>query len=142
MSLADIANPRLLGLKEKTLCFNFKVVHVPGREHCGPDYISKPGSTASWGSLLPTAPTLQLSSIVNDANIVEHCRQCCCLSLRGSEPSRLRTPRARLSRTSKCPTWPSPPVGSRTASLTLYQSITGTKTVSMLSEEFRCKAGG
>ena len=42
-SLADIDNPRLLGLKEKTLWFSFKVVHVPGREHCGPDYISRLG---------------------------------------------------------------------------------------------------
>ena len=42
-SLADIDNPRLLGLKEKTLWFNFDVVHVPGREHCGPDYISRLG---------------------------------------------------------------------------------------------------
>ena len=35
-SLADIENPRLLSLKEKTLWFNFKVIYVPGRKHCGP----------------------------------------------------------------------------------------------------------
>ena len=36
-SLADIQNPRLLSLKEKTLWFTFTVIHIPGRMHCGPD---------------------------------------------------------------------------------------------------------
>ena len=44
-SLADIGNPRLLSLKEKTLWFSFKVVYVPGRNHCGPDYMSCHGLT-------------------------------------------------------------------------------------------------
>ena len=40
-SLADIDNPRLLMLKEKTLWFNFKVVWVPGRTNAGPDFMSR-----------------------------------------------------------------------------------------------------
>ena len=36
-SLAEINNPRLLMLKEKTLWFTFKVKHVPGRLHVGPN---------------------------------------------------------------------------------------------------------
>ena len=42
-SLADIDNPRLLMLKEKTLWFNFDVIHVPGKIHHGPDYMSRQG---------------------------------------------------------------------------------------------------
>ena len=33
--------PRILALKEKTLWFQFEVVHVPGGMHCGPDYMSR-----------------------------------------------------------------------------------------------------
>ena len=40
-SLADIQNRRLLNLKEKTLSYNFKIVHVPGRKHVGPDATSR-----------------------------------------------------------------------------------------------------
>ena len=40
-SLAEIDNPRLLMLKEKTLWFNFKVVWVPGRTNAGPDFMSR-----------------------------------------------------------------------------------------------------
>ena len=40
-SLADIDNPRLLLLKEKTLWFRFSTIHVPGKFHCGPDYMSR-----------------------------------------------------------------------------------------------------
>ena len=40
-SLADIENPRLLMLKEKTLWFTFDVLHVAGRLNSGPDYISR-----------------------------------------------------------------------------------------------------
>ena len=42
-SLADIDNPRLLMLKEKTLWFSFDVIHVPGKIHHGPDYMSRQG---------------------------------------------------------------------------------------------------
>ena len=40
-SLADIDNPRLLMLKEKTLWFNFKVIWVPGRISWRPDCMSR-----------------------------------------------------------------------------------------------------
>ena len=40
-SLADIPNRRLLNLKEKTLDFRFRIVHVPGRLHMGPDAASR-----------------------------------------------------------------------------------------------------
>ena len=40
-SLADIDNPRLLLLKEKTLWFRFLTIYVPGKFHCGPDYMSR-----------------------------------------------------------------------------------------------------
>ena len=42
-SLAYIPNPRILALKEKTLWFQFEVIHVPGGMHCGPDYMSTHG---------------------------------------------------------------------------------------------------
>ena len=47
-SLADIENPRLLMLKEKTLWFNFNVLHIAGRTNSGPDYMSRiPGPESS-----------------------------------------------------------------------------------------------
>ena len=42
-SFADIQNPRLLSIAEKTLWFKFKVIHVPGRLNSGPDYMSRQG---------------------------------------------------------------------------------------------------
>ena len=40
-SLADNENRRLLLLKEKTLEFQFEIVHVPGRLNVGPDAMSR-----------------------------------------------------------------------------------------------------
>ena len=40
-ALESITNPRLVRLKEKTLMYNFKVVYVPGKEHHGPDFLSR-----------------------------------------------------------------------------------------------------
>ena len=40
-SLADIQNRRLQNLKEKTLSYQFKIAHVPGRQHLGPDAASR-----------------------------------------------------------------------------------------------------
>ena len=40
-SLADIDNPRLLMLKEKTMWFNFQAVWVRGRDNCAPDFLSR-----------------------------------------------------------------------------------------------------
>ena len=39
--LADIENRRLRKLKEKTLSFQFKIVHMPGRKHVGLDAASR-----------------------------------------------------------------------------------------------------
>ena len=38
--LGEIDNPRLLNLVQKTLWYQFKVVHVPGKVNTGPDFIS------------------------------------------------------------------------------------------------------
>ena len=39
--LEDIANPRLMRLKEKTLRWHFDIIHVPGKTHVGPDTLSR-----------------------------------------------------------------------------------------------------
>ena len=46
--LETIENPVLLRLKEKTLPYNFDIVHIPGKRNCGPDATSRyPTKTAS-----------------------------------------------------------------------------------------------
>ena len=40
-SLADIGNRRLLNLKEKTLDYRFRIIHVPGKLHLGADAASR-----------------------------------------------------------------------------------------------------
>ena len=53
--LQDIENPRLQNLKEKTLRYRFKCVHVPGKEHKGVDSTSRypvsPGEHMSVATL-------------------------------------------------------------------------------------------
>ena len=44
--LEDIENPRLESLKEKTLRYKSKMVHVPGRLQVGPDALSGYASEA------------------------------------------------------------------------------------------------
>ena len=39
--LGEIDNPRLLNLVQKTLWYKFRMVHVPGKENPGPDFISR-----------------------------------------------------------------------------------------------------
>ena len=39
--LETIENPVLLRLKEKTLPYNFDIVHIPGKRNCGPDAASR-----------------------------------------------------------------------------------------------------
>ena len=39
--LGEIDNPRLSNLVNKTLWYKFRMVHVPGKENHGPDYISR-----------------------------------------------------------------------------------------------------
>ena len=40
-SLSDISNRRLQNLKEKTLAYRIKIIHVPGKKHLGPDAASR-----------------------------------------------------------------------------------------------------
>ena len=39
--MEKIDNPRLIRLKEKTLGWRFKIIHVPGKKLCGPDALSR-----------------------------------------------------------------------------------------------------
>jgi hypothetical protein len=39
--LEDIKNPRLFNLKEKTLPFKFKIIHIPGKRHLATDAVSR-----------------------------------------------------------------------------------------------------
>ena len=46
--LESIENPRLLRFKEKTLPYDFDIVHIPGKQNCGPDATSRyPTRTAT-----------------------------------------------------------------------------------------------
>ena len=65
-SLADIENPRLLMLKEKTLWFNFNVIHVAGRLNSGPDYISRTAGTETTTKKARLACILALASVMDD----------------------------------------------------------------------------
>ena len=49
--LEEIANPRLLDLKEKMLRWKFDIMHVPGKIHIGPDTLSRQEVTAALVSL-------------------------------------------------------------------------------------------
>ena len=50
-ALASIENPRILRLKEKTLPYEFKIIHVPGKSNNAPDAMSRyPGNTTSQDS--------------------------------------------------------------------------------------------
>ena len=72
-SLADIENPRLLMLKEKTLWFNFEVVWIAGSKHCGPDYMSRRTKEARLDCLMGLArstPSPEAVSI-NELNIID-----------------------------------------------------------------------
>ena len=40
-SLESIDNPRLVRLKEKTLGWRFRIIHIPGRKLVGPDALSR-----------------------------------------------------------------------------------------------------
>lgn len=39
--LEDIHNPRLANLKEKTLQYRFRMLHIPGKRNCAPDALSR-----------------------------------------------------------------------------------------------------
>ena len=65
-SLADIENPRLLMLKEKTLWFNFKVIHVAGILNSGPDYISRTAGANTTTKEVRVGCILALASVMSD----------------------------------------------------------------------------
>ena len=46
-TLDGIKNPRILGLKERTLMYNFSIQYNPGKWHRGPDALSRNPVTAS-----------------------------------------------------------------------------------------------
>ena len=67
-------------LKEKTLWFNFKVIHVAGRLNSGPDYISRTAGAdtttkeARVGCILALARTMSDdadSVIIEDSDIID-----------------------------------------------------------------------
>ena len=79
-SLADIDNPRLLMLKEKTLWFNFQVVWVPRRVNSGPDCMSRAGKAettkqARISCIFGLSETKKISSyeemFINEVDIVD-----------------------------------------------------------------------
>ena len=67
-SLADISNRRLLNLKEKTLSFNFKIIHVPGKRHLGADAASRYPASPAELLKLPGEPEL---SALEDCTIYD-----------------------------------------------------------------------
>lgn len=72
-TLEEIYNPRLLNLKEKTLRYRYKLVHVPGRKNVGPDAISRyPADRADLGSLVETDMETIASSISVEADSYIH----------------------------------------------------------------------
>ena len=94
-SLETIENPRLLRLKEKTLMFNFEVVHVPGAQNQAPDAFSRYPTKAALcnseesddveieefskvfainqGSELPSS--ISFKSVNEEANLDNECRR-------------------------------------------------------------------
>ena len=67
-NLQDIDNPRLQNLKEKTLRYRFKCVHVPGRDHKGADFTSRnPTSPSEHMHIAP----LTLASLTEQVEAVK-----------------------------------------------------------------------
>ena len=78
-SLADIENPRLLMLKEKTLWFSFDVIWIAGSKQNGPDYMSRLADSAKKEARLSclmgfisTLSTQEQDNVcLNEINIVD-----------------------------------------------------------------------
>ena len=72
-NLADISNPRLLSIVERTLWFKFVVVHVPGVRNSGPDCLSrcKAGLSSSAHPMISEAPILAcvIAAITHDEGL-------------------------------------------------------------------------
>ena len=67
--LAEIQNRRLLNLKEKTLPFRFRIIHVSGRSNQGPDATSRYPAHQSGHLNLPCDPSTPPEDIAGDTNI-------------------------------------------------------------------------
>ena len=67
--LAEIQNRRLLNLKEKTLPFRFRIIHVSGRSNQGPDATSRYPAHKSGHLNLPCDPSKPPEDIAGDTNI-------------------------------------------------------------------------
>ena len=63
--LEDIPNPRLVKLKEKTLRWQFEIIHIPGKIHIGPDTMSR------WEITTCLANVMQFSENCSDSFIQE-----------------------------------------------------------------------
>ena len=50
-SLESISNPRLVSLKEKTLMYKYKIMHIPGKQHAAPDHMSRYPGGADDGNI-------------------------------------------------------------------------------------------
>ena len=70
-SLEEIENPRLVRLKEKTLRYNFKVVHVPGKLHKTADATSRGAVSAAEEGEALTLSTLWRLDCEEDIMTVE-----------------------------------------------------------------------
>ena len=68
--LEDIDNPRLLNLKEKTLNWRFKIIHVAGKTHIGPDTLSRKEVTQAMVNLL--ADTREMVAMLDSDSDNDH----------------------------------------------------------------------
>ena len=70
-ALDQIKSLRLRSMKEKTLRFNFKAIHVPGSLHLGPEAASRfPGKEATNGVLEAMTWCEEGNKIVEEEGIV------------------------------------------------------------------------
>ncbi|GFN80971.1 enzymatic polyprotein [Plakobranchus ocellatus] len=85
-SLDDLPNPRLCNLKEKTLHYRFRIVHVPGIRHTAADAVGEPTSldlpddvapvSAPSEENQPTLPTTFLAALhIKEEGIPKICTE-------------------------------------------------------------------
>ena len=72
----EIQNPRLLSIVEKTLWYKFRVIHVPGKVNCGPDFMSRTGEVvttnmvdAHFSSILCTENSIDAQDSLVDTSL-------------------------------------------------------------------------
>ena len=54
-SLESISNPRLVSLKEKTLMYSYRIMHIPGKQHAAPDHMSRYPSDTACDDVIQTS---------------------------------------------------------------------------------------